>query len=87
MLLFWYVETLTKAEHFCLVWKTCLRITMRSRIFSAGMIVMGSHGRAGLRRLMMGSVAEAVTRQSPVPVTIVKESNGAAGDIPAAAVC
>ncbi len=34
-------------------------------------IVMGSHGRTGLDRIFLGSVAEAVTRRSPVPVTIV----------------
>lgn len=44
----------------------------------AGMIVIGSHGRTGLSRLVVGSVAEAITRKSPVPVTVVKETNGAA---------
>ncbi|MFB6104993.1 MAG: universal stress protein [Halobacteriaceae archaeon] len=34
--------------------------------------VMGSHGRSGVSRLVMGSVAERVLRQSPVPVTIVR---------------
>lgn len=38
----------------------------------ADMIVMGCHGRTGIARLMLGSVAEAVTRHSSVPVTIVK---------------
>lgn len=35
-------------------------------------IVMGSHGRAGVTRILLGSVAEAVVRRSPVPVTIVR---------------
>lgn len=43
---------------------------------SAEMIVMGSHGRDGLARAAMGSVAEAVARKSPVPVTIVKHGIG-----------
>ncbi len=34
-------------------------------------IVMGSHGRTGLDRIVLGSVAEAVTRRATVPVTIV----------------
>ncbi|MFC6763979.1 universal stress protein [Natrinema soli] len=35
-------------------------------------VVMGSHGRSGASRILLGSVAEAVTRRSPVPVTIVR---------------
>ncbi|WP_049981136.1 universal stress protein [Halolamina rubra] len=34
-------------------------------------IVMGSHGRSGIDRAILGSVAEAVTRRAKVPVTIV----------------
>ncbi|MHC3436691.1 universal stress protein [Natrialbaceae archaeon A-gly3] len=36
-------------------------------------IVMGSHGREGLARHLLGSVAELVVRRSAVPVTIVRE--------------
>lgn len=35
-------------------------------------VVIGSHGRSGLARLFLGSVAEKVARRAPVPVTIVK---------------
>ena len=35
-------------------------------------IVMGSHGRKGVPRILLGSVAEAVVRSSPVPVTVVR---------------
>lgn len=35
-------------------------------------IVMGSHGRSGVTRVLLGSVAETVTRRAPVPVTIVR---------------
>lgn len=35
-------------------------------------VVVGSHGRAGVSRLLLGSVAETVARRSPVPVTIVR---------------
>ncbi|SER44594.1 universal stress protein [Natrinema salaciae] len=35
-------------------------------------VVIGSHGRSGPTRILLGSVAEAVTRRSPVPVTTVR---------------
>ncbi|WP_135821324.1 universal stress protein [Halostella litorea] len=35
-------------------------------------IVTGSHGRSGVTRILVGSVAEAVIRRSPVPVTVVR---------------
>lgn len=37
------------------------------------MIVMGTHGRTGLKRLLMGSVAEHVVRWAPCPVLTFKE--------------
>ncbi|MXR50977.1 universal stress protein [Halovenus sp. WSH3] len=38
-------------------------------------IVIGSHGRDGLSRLIMGSVAETVVRRAPTSVTVVRESD------------
>ncbi|MCU4741177.1 universal stress protein [Halobacteria archaeon AArc-m2/3/4] len=35
-------------------------------------LIMGSEGRSGVSRMLLGSVAEQVTRRSPVPVTIVR---------------
>ena len=35
-------------------------------------IVMGSHGRSGISRILIGSVAEGVVRNAPVSVTIVR---------------
>lgn len=35
------------------------------------LIVMGTHGRTGLRRLMIGSVAERTIRTSPCPVLTI----------------
>jgi nucleotide-binding universal stress UspA family protein len=35
-------------------------------------VVIGSHGRTGASRILLGSVAETVARRSPVPVTIVR---------------
>ena len=35
-------------------------------------VFVGSHGRGTVRRLLLGSVAERVIRESPVPVTVVR---------------
>lgn len=43
-----------------------------SRQCHADLIVMGSHGRRGLDRLLLGSQASKVLSLSPVPVLIVK---------------
>jgi universal stress protein A len=40
----------------------------------ADLIVIGTHGRTGLTRLVIGSVAERVVRIAPCPVLIVKPS-------------
>lgn len=37
-------------------------------------IVMGSHGRKGLSRILMGSVAESVMRLSKIPVMVIKSA-------------
>ena len=37
------------------------------------LIVMGTHGRRGISRLLMGSVAESVVRAAPCPVLTVKQ--------------
>jgi nucleotide-binding universal stress UspA family protein len=36
-------------------------------------VVLGSHGRRGLARFLLGSVAERVTRRSPTSVTVIRE--------------
>jgi len=36
------------------------------------LIVVGSHGRTGIRRAFLGSVSQAVANQAPCPVTIVR---------------
>jgi nucleotide-binding universal stress UspA family protein len=39
----------------------------------ADLIVMGSHGRSGVARLMLGSVAERIVRAATVPVLVVRD--------------
>jgi nucleotide-binding universal stress UspA family protein len=36
------------------------------------LVIMGSHGRSGVSRVLLGSVAERVVRRSPIPVTVVR---------------
>ncbi|MGH7230688.1 MAG: universal stress protein [Nitrospiraceae bacterium] len=42
--------------------------------FMADLIVIGSQGRSGLQRLVLGSVAESVIRRACCPVLVVKAS-------------
>jgi nucleotide-binding universal stress UspA family protein len=39
-------------------------------------LVMGTHGRDGLARALVGSVAERVLRRAPVPVVVVRAPGG-----------
>jgi nucleotide-binding universal stress UspA family protein len=62
-------------------------IVRQARELSADLIVMGTHGRTGLGRVVLGSVAEAVLRRAPCPVLTLREPfhSGNAGVAPAAA--
>ena len=48
------------------------RIVDSAAQWDADLIVMGSHGRTGLKRLLLGSVAEFVVRHAPCSVQIVR---------------
>lgn len=41
------------------------------------LVVLGTHGRSGLQRLLVGSVAEEVVRRAPVPVVTVHQRRSA----------
>ena len=47
----------------------------------ADLIVMGSHGRRGIRRFFLGSVAESVVRVAPVPVLVVRTTTSAPASV------
>lgn len=47
-----------------------------------GLIVMSTHGRAGLGRAWMGSVADDLLRRSPAPVLLVRSANGRKAAVP-----
>jgi nucleotide-binding universal stress UspA family protein len=48
-------------------------IVKQARQWRADLIVLGTHGRRGIKRLAMGSDAELVLRQAPVPVLLVRD--------------
>lgn len=54
------------------------RILERAKELMTGLIVMGSHGRTGMARLRMGSVAEDVVRATRCPVMIAKPAKDSA---------
>jgi nucleotide-binding universal stress UspA family protein len=52
-------------------------IVERAGDHRADLVVMTTHGRGGLRRLVFGSVAEEVVRDAPCPVLLVRVSEAA----------
>ncbi|MEK6744909.1 MAG: universal stress protein [Nitrospirota bacterium] len=50
-------------------WEAIVKLAQDQNV---NMIVVGSHGRTGLRRLLMGSVTEKVIGHAPCPVLVVK---------------
>jgi len=51
------------------------RIVEYAREVPCDVVAMGTHGRGGIDRLLLGSVAERVVRDSPVPVVTVPVSD------------
>jgi nucleotide-binding universal stress UspA family protein len=44
-----------------------------AREVAADLIVMGTHGRRGVRRALIGSIAESVVRTAPCPVLTIRD--------------
>jgi nucleotide-binding universal stress UspA family protein len=59
-------------EHRLLEGEPAEQIIRTARETQSDLIIMGTHGRTGLGRLLMGSVAEHVMRKAPCPVLTVK---------------
>lgn len=47
-------------------------IVQQAKQWGADLIVCGTHGRRGLRRLVLGSDAEYIVRHTPVPILLVR---------------
>lgn len=45
--------------------------------FNADLLIMGTHGRKGFQRLILGSVAERCLRQATLPVLLIPSAAGA----------
>jgi nucleotide-binding universal stress UspA family protein len=54
------------------VGKSANEIIEYGKTHGIDVIVLGSHGRSGVSRLLLGSVAETVMRRATVPVTVVR---------------
>lgn len=57
---------------FALVGKPAAEIVRAAQEWPAELIVIGSHGRGGVQRVLLGSVAEAVVRHAACPVLVVR---------------
>ena len=66
------IETIGRSAGECIVNK--------AKEVDADLIVCGTHGRRGLRRLLMGSDAEYIVRRAPVPVLLVRNQESVEGE-------
>ncbi len=48
------------------------QIIQQAKEWGADLIVCGTHGRRGIRRIVMGSDAEYIVRHAPVPILLVR---------------
>lgn len=58
--------------------RICEHVAEQARSAGADLIVVGSHGRRGIGRVLMGSDAEQIVRTAPVPVLVVRGAEDAA---------
>jgi len=51
-----------------------IQIVEKAKQWPADLIVCGTHGRQGLRRIVLGSDAEYIVRHTPVPILLVRST-------------
>jgi len=56
------------------VGRICEQVAEQAKLVNADLIVVGSHGRRGIGRALMGSDAELIVRYAPVPILVVRTS-------------
>ncbi len=59
--------------------RLCDHVAKVADTWRASLIVLGSHGRRGLQRALLGSDAEQILRVAPVPVLLVRDSEHPGG--------
>jgi hypothetical protein len=69
------VETTTGE---CFARRPCDVIVEQAAAWPADVIVIGTHGRRGVNRMLLGSDAEQVARTAPVPVLLVRSAEDSA---------
>ena len=62
----------SSALEFVQIGSPLTEIVNAAKEWPADLIVIGSHGRGGVRRALLGSVAEGVMRHAPCPVLVVR---------------
>jgi nucleotide-binding universal stress UspA family protein len=70
------VNTRIPVRHVFLEGDPAGEIVRYARDAAVDLVVMGTHGRTGVERLLMGSVAEQVLRDAPCSVLVVKLPRG-----------
>ena len=68
-----------RVEPLVTVGAPAVEILRAAQLKGIDMIVMGTHGRTGLARVVVGSVAEQVVRKAPCPVLTVRPAEVLAG--------
>lgn len=58
-------------------------VATAARHWGADLVVVGSHGRRGMGRVLLGSGAEQILRLAPVPVLVIRSAQPEGGDHPA----
>lgn len=53
------------------------RVARMALAWQADLIVVGTHGRRGVERVLMGSGAEEIIRLAPAPVLVIRAGQGA----------
>jgi nucleotide-binding universal stress UspA family protein len=62
----------TSVQKFLEYGDAAVEIVEAAKSWPADLVVIGSHGRGGLDRAILGSVAESVMRKAPCPVLVIR---------------